>query len=175
MNVQFSVWRPPQEFLDTFQQLHQALRPRGIGGALFSVAAIAVAPAVCEEVLFRGILLPSFARFGAAAGLLGSAVLFALIHIDATPAGAVFAHRLPFAFTVGIGLGLLRLATGSLLPAMAAHAAINTITFLTVLATGATADPMEEPQLALGIGLLLGGGAAMGLLLRRLRRATLAS
>jgi hypothetical protein len=58
---------------------------------------------------------------------------------------------------------------------MAAHAAINTITFLTVLATGATADPMEEPQLALGIALLLGGGAATGVLLRGLRRATLAS
>lgn len=173
MNVQFAIWRPPQEFLATFQQLHQALRPRSLAGALLSVAAIALAPAICEEVLFRGVVLPSLSRLGPVFGLLGSSALFALIHIDATTAGVAF-HRLPFAFVVGLGLGALRLFTASLLPAIAAHAVINTITFVTVFLTGAASEALEEPHLGMGMALLLGGGAATSFLLRASRRATLA-
>jgi membrane protease YdiL (CAAX protease family) len=174
MNVQFVMWRPPQEFLETFQQLHKALQPKSAAGALLSVAAIALAPAICEEVLFRGVVLPAMCRLGAGFGLVASSALFALIHIDATTAGLAF-HRLPFAFVVGLGLGSLRLFTGSLLPAIAAHAVINTITFSTVLFTGAASEAVDEPHLGLGLALLVGGGAATAVLLRATRRATLAA
>jgi len=169
MNVQFVVWRPPPDFLETFRVLHLKLRPRTFEEAILSVAAIALMPALCEETLFRGIVLPSLARMGAAVALLGSAALFALIHIDTVSAGPVF-YRLPFAFAVGLGLAALRLRTGSLLPSMVAHAVLNTITFATVFLSGAASDVVEEPQALSGLLLLLGGGAATAWLFRALRR-----
>lgn len=171
MNVQFVLWAPPPQFLDVFRALHQALRPRTVGEGLLSVFAIALMPALCEETLFRGVVLPSLARFGAAAGLLGSAALFALIHIDAVGTTPVF-YRLPFAFTVGLGMGALRLATGSLLPSMLAHAVLNTITFLTVFLTGAASQAVDEPQLFTGLVLFAAGTAAAAWIFRRLRSLT---
>src|SRR5262249_14376709 len=106
MNVQFVVWRPPEAFLDPFPALHGALKPRGLADGLLSVAAIGLMPAVCEETLFRGLALPSLGRMGPAAGLVGSAALFSLIHVDAVGGALVF-YRLPFAFAVGLGLAAL--------------------------------------------------------------------
>lgn len=169
MNMQFVIWRPPPEFLDSFRALHLALRPAGVGDAILSVIAIAVMPAVCEETLFRGLVLPSFARAGTAAGLIGSASLFALIHIDSVASQAVF-YRLPFAFAVGLGLASLRLLTGSLLSSMVAHAVLNTITFGTVFLSGAASQAMEEPEAFSGSVLLLAGAAATALLFRAVRR-----
>jgi membrane protease YdiL (CAAX protease family) len=106
---------------------------------------------------------------GSLAALLGSSALFALIHIDAVSAGLVF-YRLPFAFAVGLGLGTLRLLTGSLVPSMVAHAVLNTITFGTVFLSGAASEAMEEPQVVSGLLLLAGGTAATAWLFRSLRR-----
>jgi membrane protease YdiL (CAAX protease family) len=169
MNLQFVVWPPPVAFLETFRLLHVQLRPRTFGEGLLSVTAIAVMPALCEETLFRGIVLPSLARWSAAAGLLGSAALFALIHVDTVGASPVF-YRLPFAFAVGLGLGTLRLVAGSLVPSMAAHATLNAITFATVFLTGAASDAVDEPQALSGTLLLAGGVAATAVVFRALRR-----
>ena len=169
MNLQFVVWRPPAEFLESFRLLHLKLRPRTFEEAVLSVTAIAIMPALCEETLFRGIVLPSLARMGAVVALLGSAGLFALIHIDTMSAGPVF-YRLPFAFAVGLGLAAFRLLSGSLLPAMVAHAVLNTITFATVFLSGAASEAMEQPQALPGLMLLLGGGAATAWTFRALRR-----
>ena len=102
---------------------------------------------------------------GALSALLGSASLFALIHIDTVSTGLVF-YRLPFAFAVGLGLAALRLLTGSLVPSMVAHGVLNTITFLTVFLSGAASEAMEEPQILSGLLLLGGGGAATAWLFR---------
>jgi len=138
------------------------------------VAAIAIVPALCEETLFRGVILPSFARAGDAVGLLGSAALFAIIHIDAVGTTPVF-YRLPFAFAVGLGLGALRLLTGSLLASMLAHAVLNTTTFLTVFLTGAASQAVDEPDAISGTVLLLAGGAATAWMFRRLRGPSVGS
>ena len=169
MNVQFVLWRPPDAFLDTFRALHEALKPHDLADGILSVAAIGVMPALCEETLFRGIVLPSLARWGAAAGLVGSATLFALIHVDAVGTSPAF-YRLPFAFAVGLGLAALRLATGSLVPSMLAHAVLNTITFLTVLLSGAAEQALDEPQALSGTLFLVGGAALSALVFRALRR-----
>jgi sodium transport system permease protein len=175
MSLQFVVWRPPPDFLDSFRRLHQILRPRSVEEGLLSVAAIAIMPALCEETLFRGVVLPSFARAGDAVGLLGSATLFALIHIDAPDGTTPVFYRLPFAFAVGLGLGALRLLTGSLLASMLAHAVLNTITFLTVFLTGAASQAVDEPDAISGTVLFLAGGAATAWIFRRLRRSSAGS
>ena len=81
-------------------------------------AAIAVGPAIGEELLFRGIILRSLAaRLPGGLAVLLSAILFGAIHFDALQGlGATL---------IGLYLGFVALASGSLWPAIAAHAINN--------------------------------------------------
>jgi membrane protease YdiL (CAAX protease family) len=164
MSLQVLWWAPPEEFLDTFRHLHEALRPRGPLDAIVSIAAIAILPAACEEVVFRGMLLPAFVKAaGPAAGVGVTALLFGLIHVQYVPAHPLVLDRVPFAIAVGIGLGILRLRAASLWPPVLAHAALNTLTFAVVLFTPAAGDPVEEGRLDVGLGLLAAGALAFTL------------
>lgn len=81
--------------------------------------AVAIVPAVCEEVLFRGLLLPSLEIKGRRVAVLVSGVLFALMHARV--------EALPSHLLLGFVLGTLVLRTGSLPAAMLYHAAHNAI------------------------------------------------
>ena len=86
------------------------------------VALVLVAP-VTEEIFFRGVVYNAWLReYGGRVALVGSAVLFALIH------GSLFLFAPIMA--LGIALVLLYRATGSLPAAMALHAGFNGITVL---------------------------------------------
>lgn len=169
MSLQSLIWPPNEAFLESFKNLHRALRPRGPLDAVLSVISIALVPALCEELVFRGTVLPAFARsVGGALAVVVSAVLFGAIHMDFTSGDL---YRIPFTFTVGVALGLLRLFTGSLVPPVLAHATLNTITFSAVLLTDATsAQATDETSAAVAVPLLLGGSLLTLLLMRPLRR-----
>jgi sodium transport system permease protein len=90
---------------------------------------IAVLPAVCEELFFRGWLLAAFAgerpgRRRAIAAVLVQAAVFAAFHL--------LPERMPQTFLLGIALGWMTLITGSLLPAVAAHLAHNSVPLVLV-------------------------------------------
>lgn len=90
---------------------------------------VAVLPAACEEVFFRGWLLAAFAgerpgRKRAIAAVLLQAAAFAAFHL--------LPERMPQTFVLGIVLGWMTLTTGSLLPAMAAHLAHNSVPLVLV-------------------------------------------
>lgn len=76
-----------------------------------------------EEVLFRGWLQPILAeQRGAIAGVLGSALLFALFHLIG---GARAPVTLVFIMLAGVLFGLLRQRTGGIAASVGAHAAWN--------------------------------------------------
>ncbi len=76
-----------------------------------------------EEIIFRGILLPTLARdFGIISGILFSAFIFALAHLSL--------GEMPPLFVLGIGLGITRIASGSLLSSVIMHSMWNGLTFL---------------------------------------------
>jgi membrane protease YdiL (CAAX protease family) len=167
LEVQYALWHPPAGYLETFRRLHEALRPHGFVDALLSMAAIALAPAICEELLFRGIVLPSMLRpMGSIAAVLVSSLLFGVIHLDKTDAGVSF-YRVPFAFVVGAGLGTLRVRTGSLVSPVLAHALLNAITFAVVPLSEDPGLGEASARPMLGAGLLLAGTAATLVLLWR--------
>jgi membrane protease YdiL (CAAX protease family) len=156
MQLQSAVWPPPPEYLEMFRRLHAALRPKDALDEVLSVLVIAVAPGLCEELLFRGAVLPALRpRFGTAGAVLVTAVLFGLIHVDWAGSGFVWL-RVPFAVIVGIGFGALRVQSGSLLCPMLAHAVLNCLTFE---ASRLVADPeaSADPQVALAAALLAVG------------------
>lgn len=167
LELQSLLWPPEAGYLELFRRLHEALRPKGPLDALLSIVAIALAPAVCEEVLMRGIVLPSLLpRMGGTAAVATSALLFGAIHLDA--------YRFPFTVAAGIGLGALRLRTRALLPSVLAHAVLNTITFVAALTL---ADPTGGGDAGAGLGaaLLAGGVAASAAVVWKIGSDRLAS
>lgn len=87
-----------------------------------SILLLAVMPACCEELVFRGWMLAGLAGEGsssrrAAVAVVVQATIFALFHL--------LPERMPQTFVMGLALGWMTLATRSLLPAVVAHAAHN--------------------------------------------------
>jgi membrane protease YdiL (CAAX protease family) len=81
---------------------------------------VAVVPAFCEELLFRGILLGGLrARLGTPGAVLVSSALFAAVHFDPLV-------LLPI-FLLGILLGTITVVTGSLIPAVVVHLLNNAL------------------------------------------------
>lgn len=170
--LQYTVWKPPPGYLEAFRFLHERLKPAGPLDAIVSVLAIAGAPALCEELLFRGLVLPSLARpLGAVAATLGSTLLFGLIHLDSTTPGEVSLYRVPFACAVGVAFAALRLSSGRLLCPMIAHGTLNAITFAIAPLSELPSDGnLPDPRPWLGLALFAAGGIAAAYLVRRAAR-----
>jgi sodium transport system permease protein len=99
-------------------------RPWWLSGLL-----IAVVPAICEELFFRGWVLAAFAgerpgRRRAVAAVLLQAAAFAAFHL--------LPERMPQTFLLGAVLGWMTLVTGSLVPAVLAHLAHNAVPLVLV-------------------------------------------
>jgi membrane protease YdiL (CAAX protease family) len=123
------------------------------------VPVVIVAP-LAEEMFFRGLLLRGYLeRYSRATAIWGSAVLFALFHLN--PWQGIIALPL------GVAYAWLVVRTGSLLPSMLSHAMVNfSNNFLLVplaAVLGYSAAELEAadhfPPLMLGFGavLMVGG------------------
>lgn len=149
----------------------EVLKPLLARGVVTALAAVALFPAVAEEILFRGFLLAGLrSAFGATTAVVASAAVFAAAHLDL--------GRLPSTFVLGLVLGVLRVRTGSTGPGMLAHFLVNaTVVGLAVAsgdggggaATGDLAGLETGTRIAVcaglavaGYGLLRGGFAVVG-------------
>lgn len=95
---------------------------------LIAVLAVTLGP-VCEELAFRGFLLPLLARtFGAAIGIVLTAIPFALLH---GPQYAWSWRHILLILLAGCAFGWIRLRTGSTAISAVTHGAYN-CTFLLV-------------------------------------------
>ena len=94
-----------------------------VSEALIVFATLVVAPAVCEEVFFRGFVFTALAaRHGAVVAILGTALLFAAIHFNP--------WQFPALVLLGIFLGVLVYVTHSIYPAIVAHMVTNGLSVL---------------------------------------------
>jgi membrane protease YdiL (CAAX protease family) len=99
----------------------------GLKLAVFALAAALVAP-VCEELLFRGLLLRSLARRVPTEWAVGlSALVFALVHPLLTPTLGTLAV-VPALFAFGAVSGVMALRTGDLSRSMFLHVGFNLLT-----------------------------------------------
>lgn len=104
---------------------------------------VGLVPAACEELLCRGVLLRGLAARGRMPAIVGSAVLFALLHLSP--------YRFIPTFLLGLSLGVVALASRSLLPAILIHFLHNSM----VLVSSREWSPLiESPSLWLGLGAL---------------------
>jgi membrane protease YdiL (CAAX protease family) len=159
LSLQYVVWPPTPDVLKFFQQLHAELALWPPWSGALSLAAIAVGPALTEEIAFRGALLNAIRReVGDVAAIVGSAALFGLIHVE--PGG----YRVPFTFVLGLALGIMRVRTGSILPPAVAHAVLNATTVIVEARMSAPEALAPESAPSAATAALLALGVAMSAL-----------
>ncbi len=106
----------------------------GAAQIALAVMAAVVAPVV-EELFFRGLALRAIERrLGAVAGVIGSSVVFGLLHLQAGSAAGVGSLIITIG-VFGVVFALLTRWQGRLGPAIVAHGTINTIGVVAYLAT----------------------------------------
>ena len=102
----------------------------GFVGVLFAVA---VVPAIFEEIFFRGILLKGLRSFGTVGAVLLCGVLFSVYHQN--PAQTIYQ------FLCGAAFALVAIRSGSILPTVVSHF-INNALIVVLEKFGVTAFPL---------------------------------
>lgn len=87
--------------------------PDGIFRIVVLVFVMAVLPAICEELIYRGFVLRGFVEYGKTGAIVVSSVAFGLMHATV--------QQIPFAFVIGLFLGYVALRFDSLVLTMALH------------------------------------------------------
>ncbi len=85
--------------------------------------ALVIVPAVCEEILFRGILLAEYRALGEGNAIVVSAVCFAMLHFSVS--------GFPIYLFSGLLLGLVAASSRSVIPSMLLHLLINALSLYT--------------------------------------------
>lgn len=117
---------------------------------VLAVLLLGVGPGVAEETFFRGLVQTRFtARLGRWPGIVLTALLFGLIHLDRVQS--------PLAFLLGLYLGWTVERLGGIRPSMLAHA-VNNALFVAAACLSDGSEQKNGPRedaLAIGAGLLV--------------------
>jgi len=122
---------------------------------VIALAALALLPAICEEVMFRGVLVRGLAtRFIPTAAVVIGALVFSAYHLS-------LIQLIP-TFTLGLLAGALTVRAHSVVPAMIAHFLNNAIAILVSreVATSSWIDAHPVSSIAVA-GALTAGGIAI--------------
>ena len=140
----------------TLGAIDELVRQASSSAPLGVLLAVGLAPALGEELLFRGLLLRVFAlRFAGPVAVPASAALFGAAHLDAVQGAA--------ALLLGAYLGALTWRAGSLLPAMLCHAANNSVGVLGVQGVLPLGDGPGDPRWAVPALIAAAGLLALAL------------
>lgn len=137
------------------------------GELAVAVFAMGVMPGICEELMFRGVMLRAYEGYGRRKSIAVSAVLFAVLH------GSL--QGLPGQLLMGLVLGGIVVSSGSIYTGMMIHTAYNSLLLIISYAQGmdsATAglSMLEQVGGAPGVVAVTLQGAIMGLLLWAIMR-----
>ena len=114
------VIHPTSRSQSLSRQLGISVHP-GAASLVIDVFAIAISAPVCEEIFFRGLLFRSLRnRLPLWPAALIAGCLFGLVHITSYPLNTI-----PIKMLFGVLMCLLYERTGSLLPCIAVHAAVD--------------------------------------------------
>jgi len=93
-----------------------------------SFLVVAVVAPIVEELTFRGLGFGLLSKYGVRVALVGTAVLFGLVH--------GFLVALPLFVIVGLALGWLRMRSGSVYPGMVMHGLFNAAVTVAAISLG---------------------------------------
>lgn len=103
-----------------FDGLYSGEEEPSLAGMLLSFVII---PAVCEELLFRGVLFAEYRSLGEANAVLITSICFAMLHFSLT--------NFPVYLFAGILLGVVTAVSRSVIPAVLLHLLSNTLNVFT--------------------------------------------
>ncbi len=99
--------------------------PQGFLGFIISFLAIAVTPALVEELALRGVYMGALKKYGKGFAVGVSAILFGMMHGNLA--------QIPFAFILGIAIGIAVIKTDSIWTGVIIHFINNAISVLLTL------------------------------------------
>ena len=96
--------------------------PKGILGFIVTFIAIAITPALVEELAMRGVVMGSLKRYGKGFAIGVSAIIFGMMHGNLS--------QLPFAFILGLAIGFAVIKTDSIWTGVIIHFINNAISVI---------------------------------------------
>jgi sodium transport system permease protein len=151
IGLAFRILPPPESLVKALEKL---LLWEGTQPPLwFLIFCVAVTPAICEELLFRGLILSGLRPLGMWPAIAISSLLFGLAHASV--------YRFLPTFMLGFAMGYAAWKTGSIVPGMIIHAFNNGLA--AVLAQKVPASKSVETSMPLEWTLAGGLVAALGI------------
>ena len=93
--------------------------PKSIPAFALYFFQICILAPLCEEFIFRGVILHNLKQFGNAFAVVISAILFSMVHGDLL--------QMPLALLVGLVFGVMIIKSGSIWLTVVMHATVNTV------------------------------------------------
>lgn len=91
--------------------------PDDVSAALYFAVCFALVPALCEELLFRSVVMSEYQATSVTAAVVISSLYFAMAHFDIA--------KFPFYFVAGLILSMCAYATNSVIASFAVHLGYN--------------------------------------------------
>lgn len=116
--------------------------PETTGMFILSLFLFAITPGICEEIMFRGVMLSGYERIGPKKAIVITGLLFGLFHFD-------IQNLLGPAF-LGMLFAYMVYKTGSIYTSMIAHTVNNSIALIILKAAGSlegSQEILENPDL----------------------------
>ena len=108
--------------------------PNGIFETVLLFFVMAVLPAICEELIYRGFLLRGLSEYGRVGAIVVSSIAFGLMHATV--------QQIPFAFAIGLFLGYITLRFKSIVLPMILHFINNFIACALMVMQGYMSDEL---------------------------------
>lgn len=121
--------------------------PNELSTILFASLTFALIPAVCEELLCRGLLFSEYEKYGSITAVIVSTILFAMMHFSF--------GQLPVYLFCGLLLGFLRALTNSVFAPLIAHFIYNMFALFYQQFFGALTEQFNEFRIVFFIATLL--------------------
>lgn len=153
MAISFFIVQNRSAVEDTLTPIVSSGTGRGAWYLAFLFIQMAVLAPVFEEYWFRGVIQSSLAPYGNGFAILVSSLCFGMAH------GNI--HQFCYTVIVGICLGYVRYATGSLVPTMIMHAIFNSIAGIAIVAVSSETFISAFTHIQKGEGLTGGEQAFM--------------
>lgn len=153
MAISFFIVQNRSAVEDTLTPIVSSGTGRGAWYLAFLFIQMAVLAPVFEEYWFRGVIQSSLAPYGNGFAILVSSLCFGMAH------GNI--HQFCYTVIVGICLGYVRYATGSLVPTMIMHAIFNSIAGIAIVAVSSETFISAFTHIQQGEGLTGGEQAFM--------------
>lgn len=138
-----------------------------IGALFLAIFTTALIPAICEEFLFRGLILNGLRKFGAVTAIGFSALTFSLMHMNL--------QQLPYTFVLGIIFGIIVYYTRNIWLSVIMHF-VNNATALVIMYISTPLDtPFVWWEILIALGCVLGACALTYLVIYLFKKKSPAS